>query len=296
MKKVTIVTLLALWACVSLGDDFAEINTTLMRWTFRIEGPAKEPGKTTLGTVFVVGDLMTNEPPKARFVLVTAAHVLQDIASDKATLQLRVEESTGKFQRVPYEIQIRRSGKPIWTKHPDADVAAMYVRLPHYMEKFAPVLGANLLVDDARMVEYEIHPGDTLFCLGFPNGAFSNEAGFPILRSGPIASYPLVPAKEQGSFLYDFEVFNGNSGGPVYFCQTARAYGGKAHVGQTFHFIAGLVSKQKSTIERRVTPIEVSRTRRTFEVEENEERLKLAIVVPSEFISDTIAMLRKDNN
>jgi len=276
------------------AGDSLEINTALMHWTFRISGPAAEVGKTEVGTVFVVGEAMTNQPSMGRYVMVTAAHVLSDITGDKATLDLRSKNDKGRYQPVPYEVRIRESGKDLWKKHPKADVAAMYVALPSFMQRHGAMLGAGLLVDDKKMLEFEIHPGDELLCLGFPNGQTANDMGFPILRSGKIASYPLTPAKDIGPFLYDFEVFEGNSGGPVYFSQTGRLYGGGVHADVTIQFIAGLVSQQKSTIERRVTPIEITKTRRRIEVQEEEERLRIGVVVPAEFITETLVMLRDE--
>jgi S1-C subfamily serine protease len=81
------------------------------------------------------------------------------------------------------------------------------------------------LIDDQKLSEFEIHPGDELNVLGYPLG-FGNVGDFPVLRSGKIASYPLVPTSENPFFLPDFRVFQGNSGGPVYFVQSNRVYGG----------------------------------------------------------------------
>lgn len=277
----------------AIGDSL-EINTALMHWTFRIRGPAAEPGKAAVGTAFVIGEPITNQPPTGRYVLVTAAHVLNDITGEKATLDLRLKNDDGRYQAVPHDVQIRASGKDLWKKHPQADVAAMYIALPSLVQRNGAMLASALLVDDKRMREFEIHPGDELLCLGFPKGQAANDAGFPILRSGKIASYPLVPAREIGPFLYDFEVFEGNSGGPVYLRETGRLYGGTIHADVTIQFIAGLVSQQKSVIERRVTPIEVTKTRRKFEVQEDEERLRIGVVVPAEFIAETLAILKNE--
>ncbi len=276
-----------------MADELFDINTIMMHWTFKIKGPALEPGRAIIGTVFVIGDAATTKSTSWRYTLVTAAHVLEDIAGEKATLSLRLPDDHGGFQCVPHEIRIRDQAGPLWTKHPTADIAVMYVPLPPFVAKYPGVLGANLLVDDRKLKEYEIHPGDELLCLGFPSGEAANEMGFPILRSGKIASFPLTPSKKIGSFLYDFDVFTGNSGGPVYFCQTARPYGGDAHLGVTVRFIAGLVIQQKSSVERTVTPLERGTHGRRFEVQEDVESLGLAIVVPAELISETLALLRR---
>ena len=55
-----------------------------------------------------------------------------------------------------------------------------------------------------------------MMVLGYPRGFSANDAGFPILRAGRVASYPLTPPARYPTYLLDFSVFAGNSGGPVY--------------------------------------------------------------------------------
>jgi hypothetical protein len=153
------------------------------------------------------------------------------------------------------------------------------------------MLPTTSLADDAMMEKYEIHPGDELLCLGFPRGAEANVFGFPILRSGRIASYPLTPAKDIKSFLYDFEVFEGNSGGPVYFVDRNRVYGGTSHLGETNQFMAGIVTEQKYAVSHSIKPIETKPESIRYEVEERRERLSLAVVVPAYFIQETLRLL-----
>jgi hypothetical protein len=146
-----------------------------------------------------------------------------------------------EFVKLPHRIPIRKGGTPLWKKHPEADVAVMYVRLPSVA--VTKILNMSFLVTDDKLEEYEIGPGDVLSCLGYPLGAEANEAGFPILRSGQIASYPLRPTKKIKTFLYDFRVFSGNSGAPVYFASGSRFYKQGLLVGK-IQFIAGMVTEE----------------------------------------------------
>jgi hypothetical protein len=77
----------------------------------------------------------------------------------------------------------------------------------------ASLLPFGLLATDELLRKYELHPGDELFCLGYPLFT-SADHGFPILRSGKIASYPLVPAKQHKNWLFDFRVFKGKAVDP----------------------------------------------------------------------------------
>lgn len=220
-----------------------ELNTDLMEATFMIKGPSG-PGRKTLGTAFLMGRPFANNPRKARYVLITAAHVLRGIQGEFAILMLRRETETGNWIIDPFPLEIRAAGRPLWKTPPGVDVAVMYVRIPKTVASDIPLLPTTLLADDAMLSQFEIHPGDELECLGYPLGAMANPAGFPILRSGKIASYPLLPTGKVKTFLFDFRVFNGNSGGPVYFVQSGRNYGGAIHL-NTVHFIMGLVTEQE---------------------------------------------------
>lgn len=271
MKNYLLI-ILVLSPIILLPQNNLELNTALMNSTFRIEGS----GKT--GTVFILGIPSVKDSTKAFYVLVTANHVLNDIKTDEATLFIRVEKNK-KFIKLPYSIKIREKGKPLWIKHPETDVAAMLVALPDVIN--FTLLPVSFLANDSMLTEYEIHPGDELLCLGFPYGAEANDAGFPILRSGKIASYPIIPMKDIKSFLFDFQVFGGNSGGPVYFIDHNRNFKGKTHIGEV-RFIMGLVSEEV-VLEEQVNSL--------TEIYLKKHPLNLAKVIPAIFIKETIKLL-----
>jgi len=84
-----------------------------------------------MGTGFVMGRPILNTPDRARYVLITAAHVLNDMVGEGMTCICAAnwERITGFELR--HTIPIRANGQPLWTKHPDADVAVMYISLPN---------------------------------------------------------------------------------------------------------------------------------------------------------------------
>src|SRR5258706_11542733 len=251
-------------------NDF-EINTILMESTIKIEGIGSS------GTAFIVGRPYSEANNKSRFTLVTAAHVLEEMEGEFAILHLRQTSEDGKWTKTPTKVQIRRGKVPLYVRHKDADVAAMYVRLPANMI-LGGILGTQLLADDDLLRKFSIHPGDNISALGFPLGLEANEAGFPVLRSGKIASYPLLPTGETKTFLFDFRVFKGNSGGPVYFSDATRFYDGSTHVG-TIQFIMGLVSQETIVTEK---------IRGLYAVRDETYQLGLAEVVHSKLIKQTI--------
>lgn len=247
------------------------IDAKLMRSTFMLRGPSrKDLGKTSFGTVFILGRSFPGG--KRKRVLITAAHVFNDIQGETATILFRESSQEGQWTVSPVHLRIRDGTQPLWTSHPTEDVAAIYVDLPEAI-KPKPTLEIEHLVDEERLEQLKLDPGDRLSCLGFPLGATANEAGFPILRSGVIASYPLLPAGTVRTFLFDFEVFGGNSGGPVYLSNQTRLVGSVV-VGTDSGSIIGLVTEQA----------EVNRV-------DGQQRLALAKVVYANLIRETIDML-----
>jgi hypothetical protein len=184
----------------------------------------------------------------------------------------RKESAEGSVEKYPLTLRIRSNGQNLYTRHPSADVVAMYVDPPEL--HLGSVASVEILTDDETFTRLEIHPGDELECLGYPLGAEANDLGYPILRSGKIASYPLVPATLVKQYLFDFEVFPGNSGGPVYFSYSTRYMHGHTKVGHEER-IVGLITEQ------RFSPFP----------EFADRPLEIGVIVPAHFISETVNML-----
>ena len=257
----------------SYGQGITDLNTTLMRSTFKFEGNG------SVGTVFIMGTPIKDNPSSVRYTLITAAHVLEGANGDEATLHLRVKNGD-QFVRRPFVIKIRENGTNLWVRHPDADVAALFVALPTDADiQCIPTTG--MFADDDFITHNEIHPGDELYVLGFPLGAEANDAGFPILRSGAIASYPIIPTRDVKTFLLDFQVYRGNSGGPVLIYQMNRIIGGKMPT-VNFCRVMGLVSQEKIITEQ---------VQSLYENRQSQHPLAAAVVVHASLIQETINLL-----
>ena len=206
-----------------VNAEVEDINTILMQSTFRIHGPAINGTGISEGTVFIVGRSIKDQPSQGAYVLVTAAHVLEGIKGETGTLLLRQKNGDGTYKPFLYEFSIRdKKSIPLYVKHGSADVVAMYIRIPNTVT--IPLVMTNLIANDKTISDLEIHPGDELLCLGYPFGLAVNDWGFPILRSGIVSSYPLTPASAVKFIGFDFRVYGGNSGGPVYFKYSNRVY------------------------------------------------------------------------
>lgn len=255
------------------SDERPEINTILMRSTFELVG------KGSIGTAFIMGKPSAADPQKSYFVMVTAAHVMRQMETEEAVLLLRTRKGD-QFQKFPFPVKVRNGESPLWTTHPEADVAVMYVSLP--TEADVTPVSTKLLATDEMLQQFEVHPGDRLSCLGFPYGAQANNAGFPILRSGYIASYPITPTKATKTFLFDFNIFEGNSGGPVYFVDSNRVFGGSIHLG-TVQFLVGLISEQR-VLDEEVKGLSETRRMR--------HKLGLGVVIHASLIREAIDLLQ----
>src|SRR6266550_956101 len=123
-----------------------DINTVLMRSNFKITGQ----GST--GTVFILGKPMPSDPKKAYYVLVTAAHVLNQMQGEQAILFLRTKQGE-TFRKLPYNVRIRNGPQPLWTSPPAADVAVMYIALPENTD--VSLVSTDLLATDDIMRKFE---------------------------------------------------------------------------------------------------------------------------------------------
>jgi len=243
-----------------------DLAVELIHATVQLEQPLGD-GTRTVGTGFLISEIAPDGSP--RTVLVTAGHVFSKMPSAEARIGYRIENADGSWSYSPQKLKIRDAdGKKLWTQHPSRDVAVMSITAPEPFAKAAIPL--TWLAQDDTFQTNQVGAGDEMMALGFPRGLAANQAGFPILRSGRVASFPVAPAKAFPTFLLDFTVFPGNSGGPVFMSQAARRRVGATENGQDVQFIAGLLTQQ---------------------VELNNERLEIGIVTHAKYIRETIALM-----
>jgi S1-C subfamily serine protease len=233
----------------------------LIEATVRVEQPVADSART-VGTGFLVKAADADGRP--HILLITAHHVLAGMPGNEANIGYRFATENGGWNYAPQTLKIRdETGAPLWTHHPARDVAAIAIEAPPEFAKAA--IPANYLAADS-FAERNLGPGQELMVLGFPRGLAANNAGFPILRSGRVASYPVAP-KSFPTFLLDFSVFPGNSGGPVFTTRTIRNASGAAAAQPV---IAGLLTQQ---------------------VELNSERLEIGVVTHAKYIVETMALM-----
>ncbi len=221
-------------------------------------------GERTIGTGFLISDPTPDGKP--RTVLVTANHVFSRMPGRAAHIGYRLQGQDGAWTYDPQALVIRQGDTPLWRHHATRDVAAIVVKAPAAFAKAAIPLA--WLASDDTFSRYGVGPGDEMMVLGYPQGLSANAAGFPILRSGRVAS-PVDSPRVSPTFLLDFRVFPGNSGGPVFLADPQRP---DTASGQTApaQFVAGILTQQ---------------------VELNNQRLEIGIVTEAPFIRQTLALL-----
>ena len=242
----------------------APLTLELIQATVQVEQPLGD-GTRTVGTGFLIDDPTPDGRP--RVVLVTAYHVFAKMPGPIATIGFRIENADGSWRYDPEPLKIRDGAKELWTRHPDHDIAVISIDAPPSFAKAA--IPEGWLAGDDTFARYQVGPGDEMLALGFPEGLSANSAGFPILRAGKVASFPLGPSDAFPTFLLDFNVFPGNSGGPVYVDESGRQAPG-ADDGVPGGFIAGLLTQQ---------------------VELGHQNLSIGIVTDARFVRETLTLL-----
>lgn len=165
------------------------------------------------------------EDGAAKSFVVTAHHVLVKTKGDTCILVSRTRRNEGTYQRREIRIPVRKAGQPLWTKHATHDLAAL--PLPHDIEVVS--LPLDSLATEQQLVEVRV--GDGVRLAVFPERDEANKAGFPILRTGAIASYPVVPVQQHPMFLVDTNAWTGDSGGPVMHATLRSPSGGPLVIG-----------------------------------------------------------------
>lgn len=248
------------WGLSPLRAD--EPLEDLLSATFRIAD------KERSGTCFLVQASGVDEKPP-RIVLVTAAHVLEQ-ADGEGEWIARTEAPEGQVGRQVVKLKLREGDKPLWKRHPELDIAALKIDLPQ--RAAARPLLLEQIADEQRVKDRHVRVGQEAWIPCYPAKLEANDAGWPVLRRGSIASHPLVPAKSAKTMLLDYTAFGGDSGAPVAVIHEGRP------------LVVGLVLGMHRQSDRVVLPFE-ERTTHT--------PLGLSIVVQASFVRETISLLEE---
>ncbi len=271
MNKSTLVLIASVTAFVVCSSPASAASDAMaaLSASFRIAG-----GDSS-GTGFAVAIPSADKTAEA-IVLVTAAHVFSEMKQQSCQLILREPRPDGTFVRKEQTAPIRSGKRPMWRKHPDLDIAVLPITLPDNVA-ITP-FSLDQLADESFLKSDQIQVGQPCVVPCFPAKLEANGAGWPILRRGSVASYPLHPIAKDKTFLLDYSSFGGDSGAPVVTRPIIRGENAKS----ALPMVVGIVIGMQRQTDKTVIP---------FEERTVHHPLGLGICIHAHFIRETIALL-----
>ena len=226
----------------------------------------------TSGTGFLVWSESGDDQQPSKPLLVTAAHVLEGFPGASCSLILRARNADDSYARKETTISIRDGDKVRWKRHSKQDIAALRIDLPEGTA--AKPLAVRQLADETWAIGRKVRVGKDVYIPCFPATLEANEAGWPVLRKGSIATHPLVPLRTAQTMLIDSSAFGGDSGAPVVMTDGNEAV------------VVGMVLGMQRQTDKSSMPFE-ERTMHT--------PLGLAIAVQAPLIRETIDLVLKES-
>jgi hypothetical protein len=161
--------------------------------------------------------------------LLTAKHAVYDPDHGYLPTEMAIRLPKDKPSAGPdlgVKVPLVEKGKNIWKSLPDTKIDLAVVPLPD--------LGAYQEVHGVSSRDFgtadDIYQGAPITVLGYPGLLGEDYLSTPIARGGIIAwTDPTGPTEKR--FLIDANMFNGNSGGPVFHVRTGIARSGGMVVG-----------------------------------------------------------------
>jgi hypothetical protein len=154
-------------------------------------------------------------------VVFTAGHILDSVGKGPLVIGVRVPDLSGEPQVAAIPLPVPRSGPPFYVRHPKVDIGAFEPDVP--AEIIGTILPSFLKDTSIARGSDSLRAGTDVSFLGFPDVLPGTPGGFPVLRSGKIASFSTAALQSEGVFLINADVYPGDSGGPVF----TAARGGK---------------------------------------------------------------------
>jgi hypothetical protein len=148
-----------------------------------------------------------------RHLLVTAAHVFNDMDGTNFTVIFRARGKENEFVRKEADLTIRNGKQRLWVQHPEADVAVIAMDLPEGVDVKA--FDYRQIAEPKLAENRKVRVGQDVYIPCYPAKVEANSAGWPILRKGSIATHPLTPLSKAKTMFVDYSNFGGDSGAPI---------------------------------------------------------------------------------
>lgn len=231
----------------------ADPHTRMMQATFKIVGQSKKTdGAEEAAAAFAVA--LPDPATSPRIALVTTAHFFDNIRGGRFKLIARRRLPGGRYEKADHPIAIADGsrGTGACRRDTEADLAVVAIARPHRLA--IEPLPIETIATTEALAAVRLHPGRRVFALGYPFAIEGNQAGFPVLRGGHIASFPLQPTGPAPTFLVDMAVSEGMSGAPVYVVvRSPRSADAK---GRARPLVIGTIVRQHHQVTRFNGPFE----------------------------------------
>lgn len=246
-----------------------------------------------VGTGFLYARLNKIEKEERLYnvFLVTNKHVL----GDKKNVLVRFNPQDNKPSEDYNIILVNKNNKPLWTGHPDVDIATIMIDFQFLIDRkiqFQCFRSDKHMHCVKDLKKEGISEGDGIFVLGFPMGLVDNERQYVICRSGSIARIRDLLDNRSKDFLVDAFVFPGNSGGPVITKPESMHIRGTTSIKKAS--LIGIVQSYIPYQDVAISP-QTKRPRIVFE-----ENSGLSSVIPVDYIKETVEICfektKKDKN
>ncbi len=247
-------------SAIAWADDPIE---QALNATFRITN-----GKTSATSFLIYGPEAPEDGSSPLSLLVTAAHVFGEMSESECTVILRRRQEDGTYERQEAQVALRNGDQQLWVRHDEVDIAVVPFELPE--DTAARPLFYEQLADASWSDHRRLRAGSDVLIPGYPAQLESNDAGWPVLRRGSVATHPLVPADSTPRMLVNATTFGGDSGAPVILLVDGDP------------IVVGIVSGMIRQTNRANTP---------FEERVTHMPVALAITVQAPFIRTTVAKL-----
>lgn len=165
-----------------------------------------------IGTGFLVGRKEHSSDLYTIF-LITNYHLIE--SKNKILLRFNKQEEN-KYRDC--EIILSKNKKPLYSRHPQADVIAMQLS-PSYLDKNKLDYSWFSLDEHSltlsQMKETDVIEGCLVYSLGYPLNLIGSDRNIPICRLGCISRISDLFFSNINEYLVDIQTIPGNSGSPI---------------------------------------------------------------------------------
>ncbi len=135
----------------------------------------------------------------------------------RITLHKRNEDDTytlGNIQTFPGELGRKMPG---YYEHPNTAVDIACINISDLANKGVKLNINGLDIEQFTAFKREkLYAGMNVVFVGYPSGFYDKKNFLPVMRSGTIASIPMVDFNGEPKVLLDAQIFPGSSGSPVF--------------------------------------------------------------------------------